>query len=131
MYLDRAGAAECAGFLGLAFRRFEELFLEREPSGLYSVANAPVPGGHCLLFKGGLCLVHPVKPLICRAWPRLRALVTDPEAFREASEACPGLGRLGFAALADEYREGRPLPPPSFKAVLLAKLRSDCGRGKG
>jgi Fe-S-cluster containining protein len=124
VYLDLRGAAAAAAFLGLDFPRFAELFLDREPSGLYSVASAAGPGGHCLLFRDGICLIHPVKPPICRAWPRLRALVTDPEAFREASEACPGLARTGFEALSSDYGEaGRPLPPSSFKSVLLARAR--------
>jgi hypothetical protein len=136
VYLDRPGAEAAAGCMGLAFARFEELFLEREPSGLYSVASSPGPEGHCLLFRDGLCLVHPVKPPICRAWPRLRAIVTDPGAFLEAGGACPGLARLDFEGLSSEYRGGgRALPPRSFKAVLLAKARPSGvgpgGRGEG
>ncbi|MDR2612618.1 MAG: YkgJ family cysteine cluster protein [Deltaproteobacteria bacterium] len=120
IYLDREGAEAAARHLGLPFPVAERLFLEQERPGLWSVLNRP--GGHCLLFRGGVCLIHPVKPPICRAWPRLRALVTDPLAFLEAAEACPGLARLDFAGFSAGYREGRlPLPPPSFKAALLAR----------
>ncbi|MDR1036867.1 MAG: YkgJ family cysteine cluster protein [Deltaproteobacteria bacterium] len=132
VYLDRTGAEAAAACLGLDFPRFGELFLDLEPSGLYSVASDPSPGGHCLLFRDGMCLIHPAKPPICRAWPRLRALVTDPEAFREAAEACPGLSRLGFQALASDYAEGRrALPPQSFRAVLLARVRTAAQGGPG
>jgi Fe-S-cluster containining protein len=132
VYLDREGAAAAARHLGLDLPGMEAVFLEREPSGLYSVLNAPGPEGHCLLFRGGQCLIHPVKPLVCRAWPRLWALVTDPRAFLEAAEACPGLSRLGFEALSAEYRSGgKPLPPRSYKAVLLARsgMRRQGGHG--
>jgi Fe-S-cluster containining protein len=127
IFLDREGAGAVARFLRLPFPEAERLFLDRDRPGLWSVRSSPGPGGACLFSRDGLCLVHPVKPPVCRAWPRLRALVTDAQAFREAAEACPGLARLDFAGFSEEYREGRrPLPPPSFKAVLLA--RSGAGR---
>jgi Fe-S-cluster containining protein len=127
IHVDREGAEALARHLGLTLAAAEGLFLERGPAGLWSVASAPGPGGHCLLFRDGLCLVHPVKPPICRAWPRLRALLTDPETFREAAGSCPGLAPLDYEGFAAEYRAGgRPLPPASFKAALLARAR---GRG--
>jgi Fe-S-cluster containining protein len=47
--------------------------------------------GACALQKGGLCLVHPVKPRICREWPFLQALLDYPDEFEAAKGACPGL----------------------------------------
>jgi Fe-S-cluster containining protein len=49
------------------------------------------PNGACILQADGLCLVHPVKPRICREWPYLPALLRHADEFDAAKEACPGL----------------------------------------
>jgi uncharacterized protein len=47
--------------------------------------------GACVMQEGSLCLVHPVKPRICREWPFLQALLDHGDEFEAAKEACPGL----------------------------------------
>jgi Fe-S-cluster containining protein len=47
--------------------------------------------GSCVMQAEGLCLVHPVKPRICREWPYLPALLQHADEFAAAKEACPGL----------------------------------------
>jgi Fe-S-cluster containining protein len=122
VYLDRLGVADAARHLGLGFKETELTFLERDSSGLYRVGAYPGPAGSCLFLKDGLCLIHPVKPPVCRAWPWFRALVTDSWAFREAQEACPGLARVNFDSFSSGYRKGlTPLPPRSYRAELLTR----------
>ncbi len=47
--------------------------------------------GSCVMQQDELCLVHPVKPRICREWPFLKALMDHADEFAAAKEACPGL----------------------------------------
>lgn len=50
--------------------------------------------GYCLFRQAsGLCLIHPVKPPVCRRWPFLPGPMAEESAFLDAREACPGLRR--------------------------------------
>lgn len=39
----------------------------------------------------GRCLIHAVKPEVCRRWPFLDGPLRDLSAFNDAKAACPGL----------------------------------------
>jgi len=48
--------------------------------------------GNCLFFSASHgCLVHPVKPAICRAWPFFRGNLVDPYSLALAKEYCRGI----------------------------------------
>ena len=67
---------------------------------LYLTGNGPLweigtdSAGYCHFHRpGGLCLVHPVKPAVCRLWPYLPGSLRHESAFIAAKAACPGLRR--------------------------------------
>ncbi len=46
--------------------------------------------GYCL-FWNGLCLIHPVKPRMCREWPFIKAVMVDIDNWSEMASCCPGI----------------------------------------
>ena len=48
--------------------------------------------GYCIFFRHGRgCIVHEVKPSICKAWPFFRGNIEDAESLALAKEFCPGI----------------------------------------
>ncbi|WP_457571018.1 YkgJ family cysteine cluster protein [Desulfovulcanus sp.] len=46
----------------------------------------------CIFFqKETGCLIHPVKPKVCRAWPFFRGNLVDKTSWEMAKEYCPGI----------------------------------------
>ena len=89
MRLDEAEARAAAAFLGLDEAAFRRLYLE---PGAPPWDIGLDEEGYCLFRQvGGLCLIHPVKPAVCRLWPFLPPLMARESAFLEAGRACPGL----------------------------------------
>ena len=85
--LDEAEARAAAAFLGLDEDAFRRLYLD---PGTPDIGLDEA--GYCRLRQlGGLCLIHPVKPAVCRLWPFLPPLMARESAFLEAGHACPGL----------------------------------------
>ncbi len=77
-----------AAHLGLLLKDFLSRFVEVSPSG----PCVTTVDGVCALWGKEIgCLVHPVKPFICRQWPFLPALLADPEELEAAKGACPGI----------------------------------------
>ena len=79
--------AQMAAHLGLTKAEFRRRYLEASPLGerLATVAGA------CVFLQENRCLVHPVKPAICRHWPFLPALLAHPEELEGVKGACPGI----------------------------------------
>ena len=89
MRLDVEEAAAAAALLGLDEAAFHRLYLE-PGSPPWDIGLSGT--GRCRFQKpGGLCLIHPVKPAVCRIWPFLPPLMARESAFMEAGRACPGL----------------------------------------
>jgi Fe-S-cluster containining protein len=73
--------------------------LERIPSvateqGLAFIALKKMENGDCIFLKEDLCMIHPVRPLVCRAFP---FVFTESKGQRNwglsaKKEICPGLG---------------------------------------
>jgi Fe-S-cluster containining protein len=80
---------EMAALLSLPVDEFCRRYVEASALGpRLTVADS----GFCVfLMEGNLCRVHPVKPLICRQWPFLPALLVDPDELEHAKTACPGI----------------------------------------
>jgi len=76
-----------AAYLGIAPDEFAARYLVNTPMGQQLASR----NGACVMQEGSLCLVHPVKPRICRQWPFLQALLDHGDEFEAAKEACPGL----------------------------------------
>jgi Fe-S-cluster containining protein len=79
--------AAMAAFLHLDEADFRARYLE--PSSLGT--RLGITEGVCVFMEDHRCRVHPVKPLICRQWPYLPALLKDAEEFESAKGACPGI----------------------------------------
>jgi len=47
--------------------------------------------GYCIFFKNKLCLIHPVKPRMCRSWPYIETVVKAPENWAAMGSCCPGI----------------------------------------
>ena len=88
MRLGQAGTQAAAAFLNLDESAFRRLYLEPgEPPWNIGLDET----GICLLRQfGGLCLIHPVKPSVCRLWPFLPHILNRESAFQDARCACPG-----------------------------------------
>ncbi|MDR1920423.1 MAG: YkgJ family cysteine cluster protein [Candidatus Adiutrix sp.] len=78
-----------ASFLRLTASELKRLYLApgKEPWDIRTD-----PEGFCLFHQpDGRCLIHAVKPEVCRRWPFLPGPLNDESAFQDAAEACPGL----------------------------------------
>ncbi|MFQ5731672.1 MAG: YkgJ family cysteine cluster protein [Planctomycetaceae bacterium] len=47
------------------------------------------------------CRIYPVRPRQCRTWPFWNSNLEDEDAWAEAGETCPGIGRGDFVPLQD------------------------------
>ncbi|MBU2488717.1 MAG: YkgJ family cysteine cluster protein, partial [Proteobacteria bacterium] len=74
-------------------------FLGQDPAGFVSRHCADSGGrpvlaqkedGFCAFFEGN-CSIHPVKPAMCRRWPFLPAVLTDPGNWSAMARSCPGI----------------------------------------
>ncbi|MDR0354706.1 MAG: YkgJ family cysteine cluster protein [Deltaproteobacteria bacterium] len=62
------------------------------------------------------CLIEPVKPVVCRAWPFFWGPLRDDEGFKEARAVCPGLEIFDFRSFSAAAAEaGQARPPKNFK----------------
>jgi Fe-S-cluster containining protein len=48
--------------------------------------------GYCVFFnKEEQCIIHPVKPYMCKAWPYIKTIINNPENWNAMASACPGM----------------------------------------
>jgi len=88
--LTLAEAEETADYLRIGLDELKRLYLaDGEPPWEVRVDFE----GFCLFHQpqGARCLIHPVKPRICRLWPFLPGPLQDEDAFKDARDSCPGL----------------------------------------
>jgi Fe-S-cluster containining protein len=71
--------------------------------------------GYCVFYDGG-CTIHPAKPRMCRRWPFIESVVTDPLNWSIMAGSCPGM-RTG-------------LPPERVRECVRRVLEGE-GRGDG
>lgn len=88
--LTEAEALAAASHLGLSGDSFKALYLS--PSGPPWEVEINEEGFCRFHQADGSCLIHPVKPAVCRTWPFLPGLLEDESALAVARNACPGLG---------------------------------------
>ncbi|KUJ95579.1 MAG: uncharacterized protein PWR24_1637 [Desulfonauticus sp.] len=84
-----------AAFLELSLEEFQHSCIHK----VQDKAHLKVKNNFCLFFapKKG-CLIHPVKPKVCAAWPYFRGNLVDESAFSLAKEYCPGINpQISFA----------------------------------
>ena len=47
---------------------------------------------NCIFFdKEKQCTIHPVKPYMCKAWPFIKTIVSNPENWDAMAGSCPGM----------------------------------------
>jgi Fe-S-cluster containining protein len=46
--------------------------------------------GYCIFWEK-ICLIHPVKPQMCRQWPFVESILADPSNWLIMSNSCPGI----------------------------------------
>ncbi|MCX5894103.1 MAG: YkgJ family cysteine cluster protein [Deltaproteobacteria bacterium] len=96
-----------AALLSMSVEDFSRDYVEASVTGpRLTVADT----GFCVfLLEGNLCLVHPVKPFICRQWPFLPALLVNADELAHAKGACPGINphctHMEFVAAALSQKE--------------------------
>lgn len=62
----------------------------RASGGKYLLAQRD--DGYCIFWDQG-CAIHPVKPRLCRHWPFIESVVTDPLNWTIMAGFCPGMRR--------------------------------------
>lgn len=87
--MDERETGVIAAFLNTSVETFLKIHCEARNGKRYVKSGAD---GYCVFFnKDRGCLIHQVKPAPCRLWPFYPALLKDPESWREAMNACPGI----------------------------------------
>ena len=46
--------------------------------------------GYCV-FWDNICVIHPVKPKMCRVWPFIPSILVDPNNWNLMASVCPGM----------------------------------------
>jgi len=61
-------------------------------SGSRYVLSQSTETGKCIFFRqDSQCTIHPVKPHMCRAWPFIQTLTSNPENWNAMADSCPGM----------------------------------------
>ncbi len=89
-----------ADFLKISVGQVRQEYLKRV--GLRTTIIEHPGTRDCILLNHGLhgsqkrCLIYPVRPSQCRAWPFWPENLADPNAWNKAAQKCPGInqGRL-------------------------------------
>lgn len=47
---------------------------------------------NCIFYNGEKqCAIHPVKPYMCKAWPFIKTIISNPENWNAMAESCKGM----------------------------------------
>lgn len=116
VHTDASGALKIANYLNKDLQSLiKEAKLGIKAPGVYSVLSLPGKEGPCVFLEDSRCLIHPVKPALCRAWPFLPGLLKDREVFYEAKCLCGGLADLSHDDFIKDFKtRGSTFPPKSF-----------------
>jgi Fe-S-cluster containining protein len=108
VYLDQKGITQAAAIMSITEAELISGYLEPRADRLAVKIDSD---GRCLFYSGG-CLIHSVKPPMCRAWPFFRRPLSGPEGLQEAAAHCPGLSGWQYDSFLAAFNAlGRPLPP--------------------
>jgi uncharacterized protein len=106
-YVTAADVAAIAAFVGCPPGEFTARYCRT--SGARPVL-AQRADGYCI-FWDGQCTIHPVKPRMCRRWPFIDSVDSDPFNWSIMAGFCPGI-RTGF-------------PPERVRECVRRVLRSE------
>ena len=51
------------------------------------------------------CTIYPVRPVQCRTWPFWNSNLESPEAWKDGTRTCPGIGQGNFIPLEEIQRQ--------------------------
>lgn len=98
VYVTETNIREAAAFLNLSVEDFEERYIVRTK---YTLRLRKPQGSQCHFLEDGGCRIHPVKPVQCRTFPYWPELVEDRQAWDDAAQNCPGIGRGPLIQIGD------------------------------
>lgn len=92
VHFTPADVTRAARYLELSPRDFRRQYLAKE-DGDWFLEGHPDEG--CIFYddEAKACLIHPAKPLQCRAWPFWPEVMKSRTAWRRAARHCPGMGK--------------------------------------
>jgi hypothetical protein len=85
--VDAEQIASIADFIGCDSDGFAVTYCRRS-GRRYLLAQKE--DGYCI-FWDEKCTIHPVKPLMCRAWPFIEAVLVDAANWYSMAGSCPGM----------------------------------------
>jgi Fe-S-cluster containining protein len=80
------------------------------------------PEGYCAFFDQTrqACVIHPLKPLACRAWPFYWTLLNSQSGFLEAQNVCPALEAWDYPTFLAAFKAtGQKWPSKNLKQAEL------------
>lgn len=100
MWVAAAEIERMAESLGLTGDQFIRAYVRR---AALRRSLKELPGGDCVLWGGDGrgCIVYPVRPAQCRAFPFWREHLRSPGAWATLAESCPGVNKGGLHSLKD------------------------------
>jgi uncharacterized protein len=91
VWLDEVELAEIARRVGLPVEEFRRAYVRPLWRGMSLREKSNYD---CVLLDGrGQCTAYEVRPLQCRIWPFWPSNLTNRQAWDEAAQRCPGIGR--------------------------------------
>ena len=87
-YVSRENVKSIAAYLGVDSANVIKQYCR--PSGGGKMVLGQKPDGYCV-FREKICIIHPVKPRMCKAWPFIESVLADPENWRIMADSCPGM----------------------------------------
>ncbi|MBW1650396.1 MAG: YkgJ family cysteine cluster protein [Deltaproteobacteria bacterium] len=91
---------EAAAFINIGIRQFIDKYCVNMGNG-YALAQKK--DGFCIFFKNKLCLIHSVKPKMCKDWPFIKNVVKRPETWLVIAQTCPGINKNASLKQVAEY----------------------------
>ena len=86
-YVTPADIKRISGFIGASSETFIDKYC-RISGGRPLLSQQE--NGYCVFFDKN-CAIHPVKPRMCKAWPFISSIITDPQNWELMSSVCPGI----------------------------------------
>jgi hypothetical protein len=91
VWLDEVELAEIAHRVGLPVEEFRRVYVRPLWRGMSLREKSNYD---CVLLDGrGQCTAYETRPLQCRIWPFWPTNLTNRQAWAEAAQRCPGIGR--------------------------------------
>jgi len=93
-YIDEQDIERISIFINMDTKIFLEQCCEISGSG-YLLSTGK--NEYCIFYDQiRQCTIHPVKPLMCRRWPFIRAVFKHPENWNIMAGSCPGMKKDGY-----------------------------------